>query len=320
MEKEICDDGTFTNWGSRDINCALDVARMERMGKFPVEMDVYGCAYLENGQVLYRVSSNEEKLYEYIQDSVYENRYPTVMKHLMHSVVVLSGEYEQTVEETKYMLARQMQAQYAGLFDVLQPLAEIEPNNEAFPFLRQMAESIEGNFDEEELQLLEGSIKFAYRAKILAPDGYRQLLNWIEKQRLQMMDDPVVQDKFGRTFYGFGYLNSHNELKYECDAQKVNIYEKQQAYTMEGRLVMPLYWQSYWFASRSQLNGVKKIFRSELAKNQGESYLQFLKQLKSLPGVIPAGQLNRAIQKMEQKGAAEAAAVLNYYKCLWNLC
>ena len=142
--------------------------------------------------------------------------------------------------------------------------SEKYPENTMIAFV----ESIEGNFDEEELQLLEGSIKFAYRAKILTPDGYRQLLNWIEKQRLQMMDDPVVQDKFGRTFYGFGYLNSHNELKYECDAQKVNIYEKQQAYTMEGRLVMPLYWQSYWFASRSQLNGVKKIFRSELAKNQ----------------------------------------------------
>ena len=36
MEKEICDNGAFTNWGSRDINCALDVARMEKMGKFPI--------------------------------------------------------------------------------------------------------------------------------------------------------------------------------------------------------------------------------------------------------------------------------------------
>lgn len=158
----------------------------------------------------------------------------------MRSVIVLSVQYEQTVEETKYILARQMQAQYAGLFDVLQPLAEIEPNNEAFPFLRQMAESIEGNFDEEELQLLEGSIKFAYRAKILTLDGYKQLLGWIEKQRLQMIDDPIVQDKFGRTFYGFGYLDGYNELRYECDAQKVNIYEKQQAYSMEGRLVAHL--------------------------------------------------------------------------------
>lgn len=320
MEKEICDNGAFTNWGSRDINCALDVARMEKMGKFPVEMDVYGCTYLENGELLYRVSNNEEKLYEYIQDSVYEGRYTTVMDHFMRSVIVESGEYEQTLEETKYALARQMRAQYQGLFDVLQPLADLEPNNAAFPFLRQMAESIEGNFDEEELQLLEGSIKFAYRAKILTLDGYKQLLGWIEKQRLQMMDDPIVQDKFGRTFYGFGYLDGYNELRYECDAQKVNIYEKQQAYSMEGRLVMPIYWKSYWFASRSQLNGVKKIFRSELAKNQGESYLQFLKQLKSLPGVIPASRLNCAIQKMEQKGATEAVAVLNYYKCLWNLC
>ena len=36
MEKEICDNGAFTNWGSRDINCALYVERMEKIVKFQV--------------------------------------------------------------------------------------------------------------------------------------------------------------------------------------------------------------------------------------------------------------------------------------------
>ena len=52
----------------RDAQCAADVGRMEEFGRFPTEFKVYGTAsWEENGKIYYRATTDEEKLYDYIQ-------------------------------------------------------------------------------------------------------------------------------------------------------------------------------------------------------------------------------------------------------------
>ena len=42
--------------GSRDMCCIAAVGNMASMGRFEEEFIMYGCAYLENGNVTYRIS------------------------------------------------------------------------------------------------------------------------------------------------------------------------------------------------------------------------------------------------------------------------
>lgn len=317
---DVVDTGSWTNWGSRDINCALDVDRMAKMGKFPVDFHVYGCAYEENGEILYRISSNEEKMYEFIQNSVYENRYPTAMDSLTHTQTVLSDQYEEIMEQVKYTLARTLRQHYQALFPVLRPFAALPANHAACAMLENMVESLEGCFDERALQLLEGAIDLAFAAKVLDQNSEQALMHWIKNQRLQMQDDPVAQDKFGRTFYGFGYESQDGALKYYCDAQKVNVYEKHQAFSMQGLVVLPIFHEDYWFGSRSQLSGIKKVFRQELAQYENKDYLTFVKTLRSLPGVVPQMEFDAAINTLEKENEQAAATMLRYYRNRWNLC
>lgn len=317
---DVVDTGAWSNWGSRDVNCALDVDRMAKMGKFPVDFHVYGCAYEENGEILYRISSDEEKMYEFIQSSVYEGRYPTAMDTLTHTQTVLSDQYEEIMEQVKYTLARTLRQQYQALFPLLRPFAALPPNNAACAMLESMVESLEGCFDERALQLLEGAIDLAFSAKVLTWDSERALMHWLEKQRVQMQDDPVAQDKFGRTFYGFGYEAANGTLSYYCDAQKVNVYEKHQALNMQGLVVLPIFHEDYWFSSRSQLSGIKKAFRQELAQYHNEAYLTFVKELRALPGVVSKEKLDTAIDTLQMNGEDAAATMLRYYRNQWNLC
>lgn len=317
---DIVDTGAWSNWGSRDMNCALDVDRMAKMGKFPVDFHVYGCAYEEDGEILYRISSDEEKMYEFIQGSVYENRYPTTMSMLTHTQTVLSDQYEEIMEQVKYALARQLQRQYRAFFPAVRPFAELEANDAACAMLEDMTEKLEGRFDEKAFQLLEGAIGLAFSAKVLTPTSEHTLMRWLEKQRLQMQDDPVAQDKFGRTLYGFGYETVDGTLNYYCDAQKVNVYEKHQAFEMQGLLVLPVFHEDYWFSSRSQLSKMKKAFRQELARYQNEDYLTFVKALRTLPGVVPQQAIDVVIEQLQTNDERPAATMLHYYRNLWNLC
>lgn len=305
-------------WGGRDLNCALDVNQMAELGKFPVDFNVYGCAYIENGRLCYRVSSNKEKMYIYVNDAVYNNIYPTMVEYLMRSTCILSDQQEEIMEETKYLLVDRLRSQYKKLFSVLQPFAEQKANNNSYVFLREMIETIDGNFDDGELQLLEGAMDFALRAKVLTKTGYQQLKDWVKSVRKQMIGDTVIQDTFGRTFYGFGYEQKKGVIKYCYNAQKAAVYEQQQNLCIEGKLVMPIYQRKYWFSNFNQLRDIKEQFLEELQQTQTMEYLQFLRQLKTLPGVISEESLQKGIEELINKGENDAVKALLYYKNQWN--
>ena len=60
----------------RDLKCSQDIAEMAALGKFEEEFIVYGCCYVENGQVYYRVSTQEDELYLFIEQCMERGVYP----------------------------------------------------------------------------------------------------------------------------------------------------------------------------------------------------------------------------------------------------
>lgn len=303
---------------SRDIKCAGDVGRMADLGKFNVEFDAYGCTYMTEGKQYYRVSSKGVDIFDFVYESIQKGIYPTSVEHLVYSTVVPVEMREKFSEQTKMKLVRQMKETYQGLFAVLQPLADTEANNESLPYLRQEAEQLEGHFDDMALQRFAGTIQFAYECKILNDTGWQELQQWMERERKQMEDDPVVADRCERTFYGFAYIDETGAVKYFCDAQKLMTQERRQKFALAGNFVCPMMQKKYWFGTVGQMGEVKAQFLKELKELQDQAYIAYLQQLKQLPGVISAAAFAEARETLQEAASAEAVAVLDYYGRMWN--
>ena len=302
----------------RDVKCAGDVGRMATLGKFNVEFDAYGCTYWQEGKQYYRVSSNGEAMFDFVAACGRKGIYPTPIKQYTYQTVVPVEMREKFSEQTKMKLARQMKETYRGLFAVLQPLAETIANNESLPYLQQEAERLEGHFDDMALQRFAGTMQFAYDAKILTGAGLQQLQQWMERERKQMEDDPVVADRFERTFYGFAYIDGAGAVKYFLDAQKLMTQERRQKFALAGNFVCPMLQKKYWFGTVGQMGEVKAQFLRELKNLQDEAYIAYLQQLKQLPGVISDTAFAEAREALQETDSAEAVTVFDYYCRMWN--
>ena len=302
----------------RDVKCAGDVGRMAALGKYDVEFDAYGCTYWQEGKQYYRVSSNGESMFDFVATCRRKGLYPTPIEQYTYQTVVLVEMWDKFSEQTKMKLVRRMKETYQGLFAVLQPLADTEANNESLPYLKQEAERLEGHFDDMALQRFAGTIQFAYDCKILNDAGWQELQQWMERERKQMEDDPVVADRCERTFYGFAYIDETGTVKYFCDAQKLMAQERRQKFALAGNFVCPMIKKKYWFGTVGQMGEVKAQFLQELKNLQDEAYIAYLQQLKQLSGVISESAFVEARDTLQKIASAEAVVVLDYYGRMWN--
>ena len=120
----------------RDLKCSQDIAEMAALGKFEEEFIVYGCCYVENGQVYYRVSTQEDELYLFIEQCMERGVYPSPVQRLLNRTLVPSGMQEEYLYQTKIMLAKQMQKNYpSALLKQFAVSAEQDDNDAAAAIL-----------------------------------------------------------------------------------------------------------------------------------------------------------------------------------------
>jgi len=182
--------------------------------------------------------------------------------------------------------------------------------------LKQFQKDLDGYFDDTALQIFRGLVETAYEGKVLSQQGYQQLGNWYWNTRRQMHDDPVVEDNIGRTFYGFGYLDDHEELQYIMDTQLMPVVHKRQEKIMQGCCAGAIMQKTYWFQQFSQMSAVRKAYQQWLMNAQDTAYFTLLQTIKSLPGVIAAEEKDKAIDNIKKYAEAKNAAA--YYFAIWN--
>ena len=305
---------------NRDMRCAADVSRMAALGRFDVQFDVYGSAVQEqDGKIYYRATSDEEKLYAYMQQKRLEERYFTPIVQQSRRTKVPAGMKEQLLQETKYALLKQLKREYegSGYFALMQPLFQIEANDEALSVLQSYQEQIDGHFNDTELQLFLGAAWMAYEAKVLSGGSYRQLLQWHNAIRQQMADDPVVADNLKRTFYGFVYQRPDGSRDCMLDAQRMTAVRQRQEKLLQGLLVGPIMQKTYLFQQFSQLGAIRQDYRQWLLQGQDAAYFQMLQAIRHCPGVIAQSAIKQATEKLT--GSKAASQAVAYYSALWNL-
>lgn len=291
---------------NRDAQCASDVANMAEMGKFELDFLVYGCAYLENETRHFRISDDANDIYQFLTQSPHQGVYPTsVMSHL-HQTLVPSGMHDKIAYETKLSLARRLKACYSrDFFDLLVPFTKTAPTDASASLLMQMADEIEGHFNEWELQLLEGTMDIAFEAKQLTESSFKKLRAFIDCTRHQMEDDPVIQEQFSRTFTGFCYQTKQGKIKTFFDAQPLPVLEKQKACQQKGLLTGPIIQKTYWFKTFNAFAGLRQDYEKMLKHYQDKVYFERLNCIKAMPAVIATEEFSDALQILKNRAATE---------------
>lgn len=291
---------------NRDAQCASDVANMAEMGKFEVDFPVYGCAYLENDCITYRVSSDAKDIYCFLDQSAHYGLYPTSIKHYIRQTPVPSGLRDQIAYETKITLAHMLKHDYGHtFFNLLEPFTKTLESDASASALFKMAEFIEGRFNEWELQLLEGTLNIAFEAKQLTEQSFQSLQTFIKKTRQQMEEDPIVQNIFSRTLFGFCYLTNRNTIKIYVDAQELPVLDRQKRCQSKGYITAPVIEQTYWFKDFGDLPGIRQQFIDSLRMLQNEAYFDVLKRIKTLPAAFVIKDFQEAYQELKHSHSTQ---------------
>ena len=304
---------------SRDEACASGASFLASLGAFGEDILMYGCAYLEHGTVTYRISPKAEQIYQFQENSVLQQLYPTAVDSYVYRSSVPGGMREQMIHQVKLKLARQIQQQYPRcFFELLEPFCQTPANNSSYPLLAEMADAFDGYFNDGQLMLLEGTMKLAYTAKVLDDNGYRQLQQWLQKTRQQMENDIVVRDKISRTMYGFCYQEGNGAVKSVINAQLGKVCERRVVLEQSGKSVGPLLQRTYWMKDFNDIASAREKFKLLLEQLENEQYFKLLADIKALPGVVDAQAFEQALAQIEATGQTKAVADFKLYGQRWN--
>ncbi|MBQ2995163.1 MAG: hypothetical protein IJD56_06660 [Peptococcaceae bacterium] len=303
----------------RDMVVANDIAEMAALGWFPHEFIVYGCCYIEDGTLYYKVSSQDTELYHFKEECLKKNIYVSPVVELLNRVSVPSGMQDEYMLKTKLKLAKKLQREYdAEFMNRFSLMAEQDGNDSAAELLYNLKHKLIGCFERELLVLVESIIEYAFAQKKLRRATYEELAKWLDYTYSQMEDDVVIQKNFKRTFYGFAYKTETGAVRYFANASEREVYKKKEELYCKGVTSTPILKKVYYYNSQPNLASVRNEFLEVLKGWMDEEYWWYLEQIDEMPAGISGQKIEAMMQNISEQDQRLKDHLL-YYKTLWQL-
>lgn len=304
---------------SRDEYCAQRIGFIAEMGCMEEEIIVFGCCYLEQGKVKYRVSDNKDEIYQFLLNASNLGVFPTPVHELTVRQLIPTDGKDEVLYQVKRKLAQKLKTLYpAEYFAQMKMFVEQEPNNEAWPLLEQLREDMEGLFEADELHLYEMLVRQCCQKKLLDDKHKQQAWDWLEKNRNQMEDDIVVKEKNERTFYGILYLKTDGSYGSKINLELERVLQEKIALEHDGVLVSPVLRKTFWYRESQELSGLRGKFTDWLKALAGERLKVLLEQLQAFAPAVDAV----AYQQMMEQAAQlpqESQYAMQWYSKVWNV-
>ncbi len=304
---------------NRDMACASEVGRMAELGRFETELNIYGCAYLDHGRIVYRLSERALPMYHFVYDSVIQERFTTSVRFLSERTLVPAGMAESLSYKAKLELAIRLRDAYPrAFFEALAELGKMTATNAALPFLTEMAHQIDGLFDESALQLFDGTLMRCIEGKLLDryyAEGFR---TWLSSVRRQMENDPMPGARFKRTLYGFCY-ESEGKIRAVLNAVAETVAQEHTKKQLQGLTLGPILERTYWLENFGEMGAARQDFKNLLLTYESKAYFELLGQLHKLPTMIDESLFYRTLTFLEESGVDWSIEELCRYGKIWNV-
>lgn len=231
----------------RDAQVAEDVRKKAELGWLEQEFTMYGTAYLQDGEMCYKVSADAGKIYAFIEASTRRQIFcSNVLTHTRTCAVPIGQQEDTALAVKKETACRLRQTYPPELFILLQKLAEQIRTDDAYPYLCAQRDALEGVFDERRLKSFEDLTAHCYSAQKLSPAHYQALAAWIEREKQGLLDDFVSKDRFSKTFYGLAYA-APTGFRYLHDSLPEYICQRQAALEEKGTFTSPIFAQTLYY-------------------------------------------------------------------------
>ena len=297
----------------RDLNCGNDVAMMDKLGRFDREFIVYGCAFWQNGEPFYLVSSRASTLDVFLRQGSARLLYPTSITTALSACAIPAGAQSELARNAKLSLAHTLAHMYRPPFwQFLKQLTALPASDSAVPLLDVRLKQLSGCIRPEPLHLFHGLLDMALAQKTLTLITYQSYCARLTKQLRQMEDDPVIKSVFQRTFSGFGYQLPGERWQYFYDGEPAAVCAKQRQYFSQGLVVTPILSKVYWFDGQSAVQSIAQRFAQALTGWLDADFLALTQDLWRLP---PAGKRTLSRAELDTYNEAERTALQGYGYC-----
>lgn len=303
----------------RDIYCGQNVAELKQWNCLEKSYTFYCCAYLENEEPRYRVYEKEIESYQFLQDAWLHGQYPTLFFSETHRLQVASG-METTIKQARKLQTAQHLRAYMPkeLLEGLHAAEQLPSSGAADDLIGNWWDAVQGIFQPEILQLLQGAAELAIIQKTLSQTMYQKLLGWLQRMQQQMEDLPKPSGILKRRMSGFAYLNTMQKWNYFFDAQPLITIKKQQEYQSRGIVTTPVWQKEYRYQKEGELPQIRRAFAKELELRMDSQYLQAIQRLWQLPsGVGQQWQEQYLVQT--EPWSVLAKNTEQFYIHMWHL-
>lgn len=309
----------MSDLNSRDEQMAEEVGIMAELGRFEKEFTMYGCAYFENGKVMYAVSENAEKIYDFIYDIVNEDKLPTDIHAESIRTLVPSGAEPYILSEVRKRLLDKLYALYDEVyFSCLYDMQNTIRTDDAYQMLKELQYQFDGVCNREQLQIFQGLLETAYRRKILRTESYMELLQWIGWINRDLELELEKTDLYEKEFYGFAYLKDGEPLKIYVDGYKNNVYKRMEQKRAEGYEISNMIRKKYWYNSNFSVVQAKKKCEKCFALLFKQWYTDFIKQMGRIISPISQNRFQNLVLIQKEKNISLYKSVIRQ-GAIWNI-
>lgn len=303
----------------RDYQLALEVSEKAEMGWFDVEFTVYGCAFLKNGNRYYRLSSEAEKIYDFIENSLHTVDVTSTIHKISRRYPVPVGMREFVAVDVKKELAREMASIYSvGFFKTLNDLANEATEDSARSYLEKQWETVEYSFDEAKINQFRQMVEYAYLHRKITHTSRMRFLADIHEEEKSMENIGHVKSRFKKIFYGTAYQIG-DSIKFFINARKGNVYKKQMDLELRGVYASQIFSHTYYFNHNVQTTEVRKMFEQALRENITEEKMAEWQSIYTRNTKLSQDTFNqRLIQISAQYGEA-VVDTLRHYGYRWGV-
>lgn len=301
----------------RDMKCRADIAEMAALGKFEQEFIVYGCEYIKDDGLHFRVSGQGMDLFHYQNESSLEDVYAGPVTEYVYRTLVPSGMTEEYQWKAKLVLAQRLKGYYPEeILQKLHNIVKVDNTDAALPLFRELQHKLIGHFDRNLFQLVDGLLLRAFSQKKLKAQSYQELCGWLEYLLSQMEDDVVIRKNIGRTFYGFAYCEGDGPVKYYANAVELEAYKQKQKLHLQGKTTSPMLQKTYYFTELPIMGNVRREYLKQLEVWMDDEYWQYLRSIDRLEAVPSREAFEEVAAEAAQYNSKELDQYLQYYRCL----
>ncbi|PWM49706.1 MAG: hypothetical protein DBX41_06740 [Clostridiales bacterium] len=305
---------------SRDVTTAETVAQMAQLKYFDEQYLYYGCAYLYEGTIKYRLHENAEKMAAFWEKSFEFGIYPTDISKYVRLLKTPSGkEYEKAEQVQREFALKLAQTYPQELFLALKELGDIAPTDAALAELTLWQDELDLCYERDKIELFSGAVALCFKQKKLCTASYEQFKQWI-KARLDLINNcecSIWRDK--HWFYGFGYQDGASAQFY-ANASEFIARSHHYDLMSEGASCTPIFKKAYWFDENPDwpIRKWRSRFEEDMKGLMSEEYQQRLRHLSEVSVTADKEKLAYWLTAVDGEKFPQAHKVLSYYRSLWQ--